>query len=72
MQREDAPVMTTELERIAAKAWGEPEFGSLGQVWLVRSVEPRVGEPRLIKARWPLQRQRLALPYRQYQAFAVL
>jgi hypothetical protein len=25
-----------------------------------------------IKARWPLQRPRLALPYRQFQAFAVL
>ena len=25
-----------------------------------------------IKARWPLQRPRLRLPYRQFQAFAVL
>ncbi len=72
MQREDAPVMTTELERIAAKARCEPELGSLDQVWLVRSVGHRVGNPRLFKARWPLQRQHLALPYRQYQAFAVL
>ncbi len=72
MQREDAPVMTTEFERIAAKARREPEFGSLDHVWLVRSVERRVGDPRFIKARWPLQRPRLALPYRQSQVFAVL
>ncbi len=44
MQREDAPVMTTEFERIAAKARREPEFGSLDHVWLVRSVERRGGD----------------------------
>ncbi len=72
MQREDAPVMTTELEQIAAKARCEPKLGSLDHVWLLRFVEHRVGDPRLIKARWPLQRPRLALPYRKLQAFAVL
>ena len=72
MQREETPVMTTELERIAAKARCEPEFGSLDQVWLARSVEHRVGDPSLIKAKWPLQRPRLTLPYWQFQAFVVL
>ncbi len=72
MQREEPPVMTTGFERIAAKARCEPKFGSLDQVWLLRFVEHRGGDPRLIKARTPLQRPRLALPYRQFQAFAVL
>ena len=72
MQREDQPVMTTELERIAAKARCEPKLGSLDQVWLLRFVEHRGGDPRLTKVRWPLQRPRLALPYRQFQAFVVL
>ena len=51
MQREDSPVMTTQFERIAAKTRCEPEFANLDQVWLVRSVEHRVGNPRLIMAR---------------------
>jgi len=72
MQREDQPVMTTELERIAARARCEPKPGSLDHVWLLRFVEHRGGDPCLIKARRPLQRPRLALPYRQFQAFAVL
>lgn len=72
MQREEPPVMTTELERIAARARCEPKPGSLDHVWLLRFVEHRGGDPRLIKARRPLQRPRLALPYRQFQAFAVL
>ena len=72
MQREDTPVMTTELERIAARARCEPKPGSLDHVWLLRFVEHRGGDLRLIKVGKPLQRPRLALPYRQFQAFAVL
>ncbi len=72
MQREDQPIMTTELERIAARARCEPKLGSLDHVRLLRFVEHRVGDLRLVKARRPLQRPRLALPYRQFQAFAVL
>ena len=56
MQREDQPIMTTELERIAARARCEPKPGSLDHVWLLRFVEHRGGDPPLIKARWPLQR----------------
>ncbi len=72
MQREDQPVMATELERIAAKARCEPKLGSLDHVRLLRFVEHRVGDLRLIRARWPLQRPSLVLPYRQVHAFAVL
>ncbi len=47
MQREDQPVMTTELERIAAGARCEPKPGRLDHVWLLRFVEHRGGDPRL-------------------------
>ena len=73
MQSEEKPVMATGLERIAAKARCEPKlFGSLDQGWLLRFVEHRVGDPRLIKVRDPLPRPKPHLPYRELQALAVL
>ncbi len=49
MQREESPVMTTGLGRIAAKARCEPKPGSLDHVWLLRFVEHRGGDPRLLR-----------------------
>lgn len=57
-------------------------FGNLDHGWLLRFVEHRVGDPRLIslirrwnrrslRVRHPLPRPKLHLPYRELQALAV-
>ncbi len=45
MQREEPPVMTTQLERIAAQARFEPKLRSLDPIWLLRVGEDRGGAP---------------------------
>ncbi len=45
MQREEPPVMTTQLERIAAQARFEPMLGSLDPIWLLPVGEDRGGAP---------------------------